>query len=57
MTTLMQQGNRRCTADKHQWKNLYHSFRWMRRFCTEVETLTWIGFYSPTDRRIIERVL
>lgn len=42
---------------KEQFKNLYHAFRWMLRYATIEETLRWIGFYSLTDRKIIERLI
>jgi hypothetical protein len=42
---------------KEQWKNLYHSYRWMKQFCTEKETLVWLSCHSLNDRNIVERVV
>jgi len=28
---------------KTQWKNLWHSFRWMRRFAEPYEVFVWAG--------------
>jgi len=43
--------------NKEQWRNLYHSYRWMKRFCTVMETLAWIGCHSGPDRYVVERVV
>jgi hypothetical protein len=42
---------------KEQWKNLYHSYRWMKQFCTEKETLVWLSCHSLNDRNIVERIV
>ena len=42
---------------KNQWKNLYHALRWMKRFCTKEEVMGWIGFYSVSDQKTVDRVI
>ena len=43
--------------NKQRFKNVYRSFRLMKRRCTIQETLAWIGFYSQYDRHILEKLL
>lgn len=43
--------------NKKQWYNLYHSFRYMKRFCNTTEVLAWIQFYNKKDREIIEKII
>ena len=42
--------------NKKQFKNLKHSFRWMRNKDGYLQALAWIGHYSLKDRRILERI-
>lgn len=39
--------------NKDQWKNLWHSYRWMKRRATWHETVVWIGSYSLADGWLI----
>ncbi len=41
---------------KRQYKNLNHSFRWMRRKSTYQIALAWIKFYNSYDAYIIFRI-
>lgn len=42
---------------KQLWRNLWHSFRWGKRYLTIAETLAWIGGYSPESRDVIEKLI
>lgn len=42
---------------KTQWKNLWHSFRWMRRLSTEAESIAWCAFYNDRNGNALRRVL
>jgi hypothetical protein len=38
---------------KKQFKNLSHSFRYMRKFVGKIESLNWIGHYSRNDYYVL----
>ena len=42
---------------KKQYKNLSHSFRFMKRETTEIEALNWIGFHNLKDKKILEQMI
>jgi hypothetical protein len=44
-------------SPKQKFKNVWHAFRWMRKGCTERETLGWIGAYSLESRKMIEKII
>lgn len=43
--------------NKQQWRNLWHSFRYMRRYAGEREAMDWIAFYSRGEAMILLRVV
>jgi hypothetical protein len=53
----LKQERRYWSMNKQRFKNVYRSFRLMKRRCTIQETLAWIGFYSQYDRHILEKLL
>lgn len=43
--------------NKFTFKNLWRAYRTMLHKCTKQEVLNWLGFWSPEDKKIIERLV
>jgi len=38
---------------KKQWKNLYHSYRWMKQYTGSRQAFAWIAHLDPQAAKIL----
>lgn len=42
---------------REQWRNLYHSFRWMRRMTTDAEAVAWCSHFNSHNGIVLRKVV
>ena len=40
-----------------QWKNLYHSYRWMKQYTGKREAFAWIAHLDPNAAKVLMKVI
>jgi hypothetical protein len=43
--------------NRTQWRNLWRSFRWMRRRASVRESIAWCGTYGQFNAAVLRRVV